>query len=136
MELRPIEEKSKALYPTAKNAPKINFKKELFLATSISISQPVILYVAVPCYVAVVSNTMPIAICGLIRWIFAIVSIFSSISLYINKIKINKCIKENENTEKIEKLNKGKKIKLWILGISIAIVVITSLVIGYLENYK
>ena len=61
--------------------------------------------------------------------------ILSSILLFVNKKKINKCISENEVAEKLKKLNKHRKIKWWIFGISIAIIVISSLAIVYLENY-
>lgn len=129
MELKPIEEKNKALYPTIKEVPKSSFIKEMFMAANIS-ELPVI-YVAVPSYL----DNVPIKICSLLRWIFSIITILSSILLVVNKIKINKCKNENEMAEKLSKLNKHRKIKWWILGISIAIIVITSLVIGYLENY-
>ena len=55
--------------------------------------------------------------------------------LFINKMKINKCTTENGMEENLKKLNKHRKIKWWIFGISIAIIVITSIVIYYLENY-
>ena len=61
--------------------------------------------------------------------------ILSSILLFVNKKKINKCISENEVAEKLKKLNKHRKIKWWIFVISIAIIVISSLAIVYLENY-
>lgn len=129
MELKPIKEKSEALYPTIKEVPKSSFIKEMFMAANIS-ELPVI-YVAVPSYL----DNVPIKICSLIRWIFSIVAILSSILLVVNKIKINKCKNEDETSEKLTKLNKHRKIKWWILGISIAIIVITFLVIWCIENY-
>lgn len=133
MELKPIKEKNEVLYPTIREVPKSNFMKEMLLATTITPGQ--IYPVAVICYVAVPSNMFPIKICKLIRSISIFITILSSILLFINKKKINKCISENEVAEKLKKLNKHRKIKWWILGISIAIIVISSIAIVYLENY-
>ena len=137
MELKPIKERKEALYPTIKEVPKSNYMKEILLAAAIAIDpkQMVDLYVAVPCYVAVASNIFPIKICKLIRNISIIITILSTILLFINKMKINKCTAENGMEENLKKLNKHRKIKWWIFGISIAILVITSIVIYYLENY-
>lgn len=132
MELKPIKEKNEALYPTLKEVPKSNFMKEMLLATAIT---PGPIPVAVICYVAVPANVFPIKICKLIRTISIFIMILSSILLFVNKKKINKCISENEVAEKLKKLNKHRKIKWWIFGISIAIIVISSLAIVYLENY-
>lgn len=134
MELKPIKEKNEVLYPTIKEVPKSNFMKEMLLATAITPGQ--IYPVAVICYVAVPANVFPIKICKLIRTISIFITILSSILLFVNKKKINKCISENEVAEKLKKLNKHRKIKWWIFSVSIAIIVISSLAIVYLENYK
>lgn len=133
MELKPIKERKEALYPTIKEVPKSNYMKEMLLAATISNIE--LLPIAVPCYVAVASNIFPIKICKLIRNISIIITILSTILLFINKMKINKCTTENGIEENLKKLNKHRKIKWWIFGISIAIIVITSIVIYYLENY-
>lgn len=133
MELKPIKEKKETLYPTIKEVPKSNYMKEMLLAAAISNIE--VLPIAVPCYVAVASNIFPIKICKLIRNISIIITILSTILLFINKMKINKCTTENGMEENLKKLNKHRKIKWWIFGISIAILVITSIVIYYLENY-
>lgn len=133
MELKPIKEKKETLYPTIKEVPKSNYMKEMLLAVAISNLEP--LPIAVPCYVAVASNFFPIKICKLIRNISIIITIFSTILLFINKIRINKCTAESGIEENLKKVNKHKKIKWWILGISIATIVITSIVIYYLEIY-
>lgn len=131
MEIRPIKENNETLYPTIKEVPKTSHMKEIILAASIFPNE--MLPVAVPCYVAVVSTmVIPITICKLIRIISLIVTILSSILLLINKKKTTNNIMDNEN---LSKLNKHRKIKLWIFSISIAIIVITSLVIVYLENH-
>ena len=135
MELKPIKEKNEALYPTIKEVPKSNSIKEILLATAITPVQRIDLPVAVVCYVATVSYIVPIKICKLIRSISILITILSSILLFINKMKINKCISENEVAEKMKKLNRHRKMKWWLFGISVAIIVITSLVIVYLENY-
>lgn len=56
MELKPIKEKNEALYPTIKEVPKSNYMKEMLLAATIAIDSTQLepIYVAVPCYVAVV----------------------------------------------------------------------------------
>lgn len=133
MELKPIKEKKETLYPTIKEVPKSNYMKEMLLAAAISNIE--ILPIAVPCYVAVASNIFPIKICKLIRNISIIITILSTILLFINKIRINKCTAESGIEENLKKVNKHRKIKWWILGISIATIVITSIVIYYLENY-
>ena len=133
MELKPIKEKKETLYPTIKEVPKSNYMKEMLLAAAISNIE--VLPIAVPCYVAVASNIFPIKICKLIRNISIIITIFSTILLFINKIRINKCTAESGIEENLKKVNKHRKIKWWILGISIATIVITSIVIYYLENY-
>ena len=135
MELKPIKEKNEALYPTIKEVPKSNFMKEMLLATAITpnqISEPI---TVTRIAIAVPANVFPINICKLIRTISIFIMILSSILLFVNKKKINKCISENEVAEKLKKLNKHRKIKWWIFGISIAIIVISSLAIVYLENY-
>lgn len=133
MELKPIKEKNEALYPTIKEVPKSNFMKEMLLATAITPApgQIIVTHIAI----AVPANVFPIKICKSIRTISIFIMIFSSILLFVNKKKINKCISENEVAEKLKKLNKHRKIKWWIFGISIAIIVISSLAIVYLENY-
>lgn len=131
MELKPIKEKNEALYPTIKEVPKSNFMKEMLLATAITPNQIIV----TPIAIAVPANVFPIKICKLIRTISIFIMILSSILLFVNKKKINKCISENEVAEKLKKLNKHRKIKWWIFGISIAIIVISSLAIVYLENY-
>lgn len=131
MELKPIKEKNEALYPTIKEVPKSNFMKEMLLATAITPDQMLMTSIAI----AVPANVFPIKICKLIRTISIFIMILSSILLFVNKKKINKCISENEVAEKLKKLNKHRKIKWWIFGISIAIIVISSLAIVYLENY-
>lgn len=133
MELKPIKEKNEALYPTIKEVPKSNFMKEMLLATAITPApgQIIVTHIAI----AVPANVFPIKICKLIRTISIFIMILSSILLFVNKKKINKCISENEVAEKLKKLNKHRKIKWWIFGISIAIIVISSLAIIYLENY-
>jgi len=130
MELKPIKEKNEALYPTIKEVPKSNFMKEMLLATAITPYQ--MLKPMTSIAIAVPANVFPIKICKLIRTISIFIMILSSILLFVNKKKINKCISENEVAEK---LNKHRKIKWWIFGISIAIIVISSLAIVYLENY-
>ena len=133
MELKPIKEKNEALYPTIKEVPKSNFMKEMLLATAITPApgQIIVTHIAI----AVPANVFPIKICKLIRTISIFIMILSSILLFVIKKKINKCISENEVAEKLKKLNKHRKIKWWIFGISIAIIVISSLAIVYLENY-
>jgi hypothetical protein len=133
MELKPIKEKNEALYPTIKEVPKSNFMKEMLLATAITPApgQIIVTHIAI----AVPANVFPIKICKSIRTISIFIMILSSILLFVNKKKINKCISENEVAEKLKKLNKHRKIKWWIFGISIAIIVISSLAIVYLENY-
>ncbi len=133
MELKPIKEKNEALYPTIKEVPKSNYMKEMLLVATITPGE--VIPVAVICYVAVPSNIFPIKICKLIRSISIFITILSTILLIINKMKINKCTNENGMKENIKKLNKHRKIKWWIFGISIAIIVITSIFIYYLENY-
>ena len=133
MELKPKKEKNEALYPTIKEVPKSNFMKEMLLATAITPApgQIIVTHIAI----AVPANVFPIKICKSIRTISIFIMILSSILLFVNKKKINKCISENEVAEKLKKLNKHRKIKWWIFGISIAIIVISSLAIVYLENY-
>lgn len=133
MELKPIKEKNEALYPTIKEVPKSNFMKEMLLATAITPApgQIIVTHIAI----AVPANVFPIKICKSIRTISIFIMILSSILLFVNKKKINKCISENEVAKKLKKLNKHRKIKWWIFGISIAIIVISSLAIVYLENY-
>lgn len=133
MELKPIKEKNEALYPTIKEVPKSNFMKEMLLATAITPDQ--MLKPMTSIAIAVPANVFPIKICKSIRTISIFIMILSSILLFVNKKKINKCISENEVAEKLKKLNKHRKIKWWIFGISIAIIVISSLAIVYLENY-
>ena len=133
MELKPIKEKNEALYPTIKEVPKSNFMKEMLLATAITPDQ--MLKPMTSIAIAVPANVFPIKICNLIRTISIFIMILSSILLFVNIKKINKCISENEVAEKLKKLNKHRKIKWWIFGISIAIIVISSLAIVYLENY-
>lgn len=133
MELKPIKEKNEALYTTIKEVPKSNFMKEMLLATAITPYQ--MLKPMTSIAIAVPANVFPIKICKLIRTISIFIMILSSILLFVNKKKINKCISENEVAEKLKKLNKHRKIKWWIFGISIAIIVISSLAIIYLENY-
>lgn len=135
MELKPIKEKNEALYPTIKEVPKSNFMKEMLLATAITPNQIVEPITVTRIAIAVPANVFPIKICKLIRTISIFIMILSSILLFVNKKKINKCISENEVAEKLKKLNKHRKIKWWIFGISIAIIVISSLAIVYLENY-
>lgn len=132
MELKPIKEKNEALYPTIKEVPKSNFMKEMLLATVITPNQIFEPITVTRIAIAVPANVFPIKICKLIRTISIFIMILSSILLFVNKKKINKCISENEVAEK---LNKHRKIKWWIFGISIAIIVISSLAIVYLENY-
>ena len=127
MELKPINTKKEILYPTKKEVPKSKFMKEMLLVAPFPTEIEV-------CYVATPSYIYPINICKLIRNISIFIAILSSIMLFINKIKINKFIKQKESEEKIKKLSKNKKIKWWILGISIAICIITSIVIFYFEN--
>ena len=107
--------------------------KEMLLATAITPDQ--MLKPMTSIAIAVPANVFPIKICKLIRTISIFIMILSSILLFVNKKKINKCISENEVAEKLKKLNKHRKIKWWIFGISIAIIVISSLAIVYLENY-
>lgn len=133
MELKPRKEKNEVLYPTIKEVPKSNHMKEILLAATITPEQ--IYPVAVICYVAVPSNIFPIKICKLIRSVAIIITILSSILLFVNKMKINKTIGKNEVDETLKKLNKHRKIKWWIFGISVSIILITSLSIVYLENY-
>ena len=133
MELKPIKEKNEALYPTIKEVPKSNFMKEMLLATAITPYQ--MLKPMTSIAIAVPANVFPIKICKLIRTISIFIMILSSILLFVNKKKINKCISENEVAEKLKKLNKHRKIKWWIFGISIPIIVISTLAIDYLENY-
>ena len=135
MELKPIKEKNEALYPTIKEVPKSNFMKEMLLATAITPNQIFEPITVTRIAIAVLANVFPIKICKLIRTISIFIMILSSILLFVNKKKINKCISENEVAEKLKKLNKHRKIKWWIFGISIAIIVISSLAIVYLENY-
>ena len=107
--------------------------KEMLLATAITPApgQIIVTHIAI----AVPANVFPIKICKSIRTISIFIMILSSILLFVNKKKINKCISENEVAEKLKKLNKHRKIKWWIFVISIAIIVISSLAIVYLENY-
>lgn len=138
MELKPIKEKNETLYPTIKEVPKSNYMKEMLLVTTITPGQ--IMTEAVPCYVATVSYFVPVIepvkIFKIIRSVAILITILSSILLIINKMKINKCTTENEIKENLKKSNKHRKIKWWIyVSISIAIIVITSIVIYYLENY-
>lgn len=131
MELKPIKEKKQVLYPTIKDVPKYNFVKEMLLAVAVIPDSTGITPVYVTAYV-VPSYMFEVNICKIIRGISIVTTIVSAILLFINKKKINKCLSENEV---LKKLNKHRKIKWWIFGISIALIVITSLVIVYIENY-
>ena len=135
MELKPIKEKNEALYPTIKEVPKSNFMKEMLLATAITPNQIFEPITVTRIAIAVPANVFPIKICKLIRTISIFIMILSSILLFVKKKKINKCISENEVAEKLKKLNKHRKIKWWIFGISIAIIVIRSLAVVCLEKY-
>ena len=104
MELKPIKEKNEALYPTIKEVPKSNFMKEMLLATAITPYQ--MLKPMTSIAIAVPANVFPIKICKLIRTISIFIMILSSILLFVNKKKINKCISENEVAEKLKKLNR------------------------------
>ena len=115
MELKPIKEKNEALYPTIKEVPKSNFMKEMLLATAITPNQIFEPITVTRIAIAVPANVFPIKICKLIRTISIFIMILSSILLFVNKKKINKCISENEVAEKLKKLNKHRKIKWWIL---------------------
>lgn len=133
MELKPIKEKNEVLYPTIAETSKSNIIDKMFLATAINVTDQ-IYPVAVVCYVATPSYIRPINICNLIRVISIFITVLSAIMLFINKMKINKLIEQKETDEKITKLKKKRKIKWWIFGISIAIIIITSIVIVYLKN--
>lgn len=128
MELKPIKNKAIA-YPTIKEISNTDPIKELLIAITLPIRPEAVDYVAVSSYVR------PINICNLIRSISIIITILSSILLIINKLKITKCINNNGDIEKIKKLKKYKKIRWWIFGISVSIIIITSFIIFYLENY-
>lgn len=128
MQLKPIKEKTMP-YPTIKEVSKSKLIKEILFATVLTPGKD-FLPVAVISYVP--NNVLKIKFFKLIRDISIFITILSSILLFANKKKINRCISENEV---VEKLNKHRKNKWWIFGISIAIIVISSLAIVYLENY-
>jgi len=133
MKLKPKKEKSEILYPTIKETSKSNITKKMFLATAINVTGQ-IYPVAVVCYVATPSYIRPISICKVIRIISIFIAVLSAIILFVNKMKIDKLIEKKETEEKIAKLKKKRKIKWWIFGISIAIIIITSIVIIYFKN--
>lgn len=141
MQLKPVKEKKETLYPTIKEVPESNCLKELLLFatfTSTGVSDG-IYAIAIPSYtpsdVVSVSYVVTMIICKLIRIISVIITIISIIFQFRNKMKINKCITENEVAEKLKKLKKNRRIRWWILGISMTIIVITSIIIVYLENH-
>ena len=140
MQLKPIRKKE-TLYPTIKEVPESCCLKKLLLFatfTPTGISDE-IYSIAIPSYtpsdVVSVSYSVTIIICKLIRFIFAVITIFSIIFQFKNRMKVNKCITENEVVEKQKKLKKDEKIRWLFLVMSMTIIIISSIIIIYLEDH-
>lgn len=129
MELKPIKESKKVLYPTISESRKPNFMENLLLASAIDIQNIQPIYIAVPIYAPVY---MPLKICRLVRNTTFITTAIFLLLLIKNKIKMKKSI--NDNEEKINTIKKHIKIDLWLFIISLIIMIISIGIIFYLEG--
>ncbi len=126
MELKPIQESKKNLYPTISESKKSNFMKNILLASAINVKPE-----PVPCVIAV-RVYMPLEICRLVRNTTFITTAIFLLLLIKNKIKMKKSI--NESEEKINRIKKHIKINLWLLIISLIIMIISIGIIFYLKG--
>lgn len=128
MELKPIKESKKNLYPTISESKKSNFMKNILLASAIDINAIQNIYIAVPIYAPVY---MPLRICRIVRNATFITTAIFLLLLIKNKIKMKKSI--NENEEKTNRIKKHIKIDWWLLIISLIIMIISIGIIFYLN---
>ena len=118
MELKPIKESKKILYPTISESKKSNFMTNILLASAINIDlDPMVCAIAVPIYAPVY---MPLKI---VRNVTFITTVIFLLLLIKNKIKMKKSI--NDNEEKINTIKKHIKIDLWLFIISLIIMIIS-----------
>ncbi len=109
MELKPVNESSKAIYPTREKAPKGNLAKKVILPLAIT---PDPMPVAVP-----FGNTTR-SIASLVRVVFSATTVLSFLLLIIDTIKMKKGANQDTKT-----IKKHTKIEWIILIISVIAVI-------------
>ncbi len=131
MELKPLKESKKVLYPTISESKskKSNFMKSVLFASAINIENPPPIYVAIPVYYNIY---VPLTICRLVRNTTFITTIIFLLLFIKNKIKMKKSI--NENEEKINRLKKCIKIDSTLFIVSFIIMIISILILFDLEG--
>ncbi len=112
MELKPVNESSKAIYPTREKAPKGDLAKKVILPLAAISITPDPMPVAVP-----FGNTTR-SIASLVRVVFSATTVLSFLLLIIDTIKMKKGT--NQDTKTIKKHTKIE----WILLIISVIAVI------------
>lgn len=130
MEIKPIKESKKNLYPTINESKKSNFIKNIvFYVAAIDITRIEPLYVAVPVYAP---SYMPLKIIRLVRNVTFITTVISLFLLIKNKLKIKKDINLDEKITK--KIKKHIKINRIFLIISILVMIATMIGIAILNE--
>lgn len=130
MELKPIKENKKALYPTISESKKNKRMKNILLAAGaldINAFQSEI-YIAVPVYAPVY---MPLKVFRTIRNVTFLTTVIFLFLLIKNKIKMKKSTNQKEETTK--KIKKHIKIDWWLLIISIVVMLIAIGAIIYIH---
>ena len=120
MELRPVKERKKNLYPTNSDSKKTNFIKYFPAISPEVLNNSTMIPVAVPSYMT------QLQISKAIRNNALFIMIIFLILLIKNKIKMKQIINEN-NEEATKKIKKYIKIN-WVFLIISAIVVITMII--------
>ena len=130
MELKPVKESEKKLYPTVSESKKSNVMKNIaFSVASINITNMEPIYIAVPVYAP---SYMPLKIFRLVRNVTFITTAIFLFLLIKNKIKMKKDTKQD--VEVTKKIKKHIKINWIFLIISIIVMIATIIGIVILKN--
>ena len=132
MDLKPIKESKKNLYPTVSESKKTNFMKNIaFSVAAIDITKVSMepMFIAVPAYAP---SYMPLIIFRLVRNVSFFTTAIFLFLLIKNKMKMKK--DANQDTEVTNRIKKHIKINWIFLVISIIVMIATIIGIVIIKN--